>query len=120
MAEKTNKILVLELLHFAHDWEAEQALASAEIGISLFTADSDPQLADLLPQDPSCSQLSQGWLILLPHPLFTKKVHINNIGTHGKQEKFLFSTDFSPPGQIGLKVQKSLASSFPYCSPHLL
>lgn len=31
LAEKTNRILIMELLWFAHDWEADQALAGAEI-----------------------------------------------------------------------------------------
>lgn len=120
LAEKSNKILILELLCLAQDWETDQASASAEIkDLTVYGEERSSQLANLVPPDPSCSQLSQGWPVLLPHPLFTKKVQTNNTGTHGKQEKFLFSTDFSPPGQTGLKVQKPLASSFPYCYSHL-
>lgn len=51
--------------------------------ISLFTAESDLPVG-LVPQDPSCSQLSEAWHVLLPNPLFTKKVHANNAGTDSK------------------------------------
>lgn len=120
LVEKINKILILELLRFAQDWEADQASASPEIkDLTVYGEEWSSQLANLVPPiPPAASCLTVGLHFFLTLSLLGKFRQIIQVHMANRKSSF-FSTDFSPPGQTGLKVQKPLASSFPYCSSHL-